>query len=755
MKREGALRLLARRFGLAFLVAVIGLSGAGLPFVRAWEEGGGLSWLFRLRGPIAPPDDVVIVSIDRESSERLALPDLPRKWPRAVHAKLLDRLTEQGAHVVVFDVMFQDPRDPAGDRAFADAVRRAGNVILFERIEKDILPSGRADLGGERAISIERRIPPIPELAAAAQGLAPFALPRVPIKVSQVWLFKPEAGEAATLPMLALFAYGATAYEQILALLADLLPAGDARRLSAQSEPLIELGGSRRMAGQVEALRQLLLDEPLLVGRLLERLDAEGDADPAQRRLAAALIAALGGPGSIHLNYYGPPRTLRTLSYHQVLTGDLAGGPELSGRVVLVGAAARLQPGQQDGFYTPFTLESGLDISGVEIAATAFANLLERSAIWSPPPVWEAALLLAWGLVLGLGLRRVAGGWIPLVAAAVGAVYLCVAFVAFARVHLWLPIVVPLGIQLPTALLGAILWRHWGLQREREHIRRALGMHLPLRVVDQLARGIDDFSAATEHAQGICLVTDVEEYTLLAERLAPAALKRLMDQYYAVLYRPVTCRNGVIANVVGDSMLAIWTAERDRPALRKAACDAALDILAAVDDFNLRHPETRLPTRLGLHCGELVLGHVGTADHYEYRPIGDIVNTTSRIEGLGRLLGTKILASADVVAGLEGVRIRPLGRFLLKNKRWPVEICELMPESDREGPPGDTLRMRFAEGLALFVGADFEAAGRCFAAIERELGHDGPTGFYRGLCIRYAMRPPSGKWTGIVRVDEK
>ena len=59
-----------RRFGLGVLVAITGLIVASRPFGQGWEEGLGLTWLFQLRGPIAPPDEVVILSIDRESSER-------------------------------------------------------------------------------------------------------------------------------------------------------------------------------------------------------------------------------------------------------------------------------------------------------------------------------------------------------------------------------------------------------------------------------------------------------------------------------------------------------------------------------------------------------------------------------------------------------------------------------------------------------------------------------------------------------------
>jgi adenylate cyclase len=743
-KARASLGRLFRGFGLGLLVAIIGLVVTSLPFARGWEEDLGLTWLFRLRGPITPPNKVTIVSMDSESSERLRLPDNPRKWPRDIHGRLLERLTELGASVVVFDVMFQDPRDPAGDREFAESVRRAGNVILFELLQKKIIPLAEGNTDGNEVVT-EQRIPPIPELAHAAMGLAPFVLPRVPRKIGAVWIFKPEAGEAATLPMVALQAQDRESFDRILALIANTDPTSYGRRIRAVASS----ASSARIDQRVEMLRQIFLEDTSLAARLSEHLNGDAQDVISPDKHLSALIAALSGPGSIYLNFYGPPRTLATISYHQALMGEPRGDPDLLGHTVFVGAAPRLQPQQRDGFFTPYSSGTGLDIGGVEIAATAFANLLDRDPVLPLAPAREALLVLVWGLALGMGLRRLGGGWILLAAAGAGGAYLQVAYLLFARTNLWLPLVTPLLAQLLPAAFGAILLRYRDLRQERENIRRAFGMHLPLPVVDQLARGIDDLKASAKQAYGICLATDAEQYTALSERLEPVLLKQFMNSYYEALFPPVRSRGGVIADVVGDAMLAIWAADGNRPELRKAACDAAIEILSAVDDFNHSAPDHRLPIRLGLHCGELVLGHVGAADHYEYRAVGDIVNTTSRIEELCKKLGTRLLVSDQMVTNLEGLHVRPLGRFLLKGKTRPLGITELIPPDDGQE---DGLCERFSVGLEAFRKGDFSLALKCFEAIEEEISRDGPSSFYRDLCLRYLLDPPQGEWAGVARM---
>jgi len=82
--------------------------------------------------------------------------------------------------------------------------------------------------------------------------------------------------------------------------------------------------------------------------------------------------------------------------------------------------------------------------------------------------------------------------------------------------------------------------------------------------------------------------------------------------------------------------------------------------VTAVERFNSLHPATPLPTRIGLHGGRMLLGNIGAMDHYEYRAVGDIVTTATRIEGLNKHLRTQILASRTIIDDLEGFSTREL-----------------------------------------------------------------------------------------------
>ena len=101
---------LLRAIILGILTGMLGLVLSLLPFGLDYEEDVGLDLLFKLRGEKRPPSDVVVVSIDKESCETLNLPDNPDKWPRSVHARLIENLAKEGAKVIAFDVHFIEPR---------------------------------------------------------------------------------------------------------------------------------------------------------------------------------------------------------------------------------------------------------------------------------------------------------------------------------------------------------------------------------------------------------------------------------------------------------------------------------------------------------------------------------------------------------------------------------------------------------------------------------------------------------------------
>ncbi len=748
---------LSKAIILGLLTGMVGLIASLLSLGLELEEDLGLDVLFHLRGARRPPPDVVIIGIDKSSSDNLGLPNDPRKWPRSLYARLIEVLARQGAAVIAFDVIFEDPRSPADDDAFSEAVSKAGNVVLCERIRTDkVLLSDRS--GSSRGnISLVKLVPPLPILERSAAALAPFPLPKVPVKVSQYWTFKTGAGDTPTLPVVAFQIFAGQAYDELEHSL---------EKISAY--PMDRFLLDRKKAVGTRNIRRLILDvrdvfekEPLSREKTLGGSASSGGplSDPKKSRLLASLVNMYEGPNSRYLNFYGPPRTITTIPYYKALRlrggGEAGNLPDLKGKAVFVGLSDIIQPEQKDGFNTVFTQADGLDISGVEIAATAFANLLEDMPIRPISLPAHVAVVFLWGALIGVICRFYSNGIAALSIIGLSILYLSGALYVFSRAGIWFPVVLPLSFQTLFAFNTALLWKSFDSNRERRNVRKALGYYLPGEVIGSLEKNMTDLRESKQLVYGTCLSTDAEQYTALCESMAPDKLSSFMNKYYAAVFDPVKRHEGVVSNVIGDSMLAIWVSTDPDPSLRNKACLAALDIAASISRFNQSNENSQLPTRIGLHSGHIVLGNLGAIDHYEYRPIGDIVNTATRIEGLNKYLGTRVLVSQEAANQLDGLVTREIGKFLLAGKSRPLVVRELLSRSEDISEEQREICAVFSGALDVFRRQEWDKAIELFNEVMRISEGDGPSHFYITLCLHYKNNPPGEAWNGVVHMDKK
>jgi adenylate cyclase len=742
---------------MASITVLLGGMATLMPIGTHLEEALGLPMLFHLRGTRPAPPDVVIVTVDERSRTGLSsLVDNQQQF-RSLHGRITDSLREAGAAVIAFDVVFEKAFQAEHDQAFVDAIERAGNVVLCEALKTESLPLSGSPGKGSPEVVIERQVRPHPMFVRVAAATAPFPLPKVPVRVSQYWTFKTLGGDKPTLPIVAFQIYALQAYDAFLTLLRKVDPSLANALPVSRDAMLAEPGAEKWMT----LLRNRFTAQPQLSRLLLDELqngESRSLPDPV-KRLLTSLVHMYQSGNSLYLNYYGPPGSFETIPHERLLLqqdGDGAAGdiPDLIGKAVFVGLSELSRPEQRDGFFTIYSQPNGIDLSGVEIGATAFGNLLEDNPVHMLGAVPSLILISLWGILLAAVCRLfptlVAGPTVLLL----GAGYALLARYQFSHAALWLPLVTPLLLQAPVAFLGTVGWKFFDTHRERQHIRKVFGYYLPDDVVDQLARDQAAIHNSTRTVYGTCLYTDAAQYTGLAEALAPTELSRFMNRYYTTIFRPVRAHGGIVSDVVGDSMLAIWAKAQPDRGQRHQACQAALDIALALQDFGVAM-ERPLRTRIGLHYGHMSLGHIGGMDRYEYRAVGDVVNTTSRIEGLNKYLGTQILASREAVEDLDGFLTRELGTFVLAGKSQPIVIHEVLQRRDDIPAELQDLCARFANALAAYRQGSWEAAIHLFQECLEIAADDGPSSYYLKLCEQYLKQPPAGPWDGVISLSRK
>jgi adenylate cyclase len=243
--------------------------------------------------------------------------------------------------------------------------------------------------------------------------------------------------------------------------------------------------------------------------------------------------------------------------------------------------------------------------------------------------------------------------------------------------------------------------------------------------------------------------SDAEAFTPLSEKLSAAQLHERINRYFQLLLPCISQQGGRIADINGDAVLALWH-EQDDKTQRLAACLAALEIQRQLQ----ADPDAGLPTRIGLHWGEIALGNVGHDGHYEYRAVGETVNTTSRLETLNKTLGTRILASTTLLDGCDDILYRPLGNFLLQGKQTPIAVAEVQGRHQAASQLQQRLNDLFHRAYCTYLQREFLQAARLFEQIRLEF-NDPVSAFYKRLCLSLSTAPPSENWDGAIVMTSK
>jgi class 3 adenylate cyclase len=183
------------------------------------------------------------------------------------------------------------------------------------------------------------------------------------------------------------------------------------------------------------------------------------------------------------------------------------------------------------------------------------------------------------------------------------------------------------------------------------------------------------------------LFMDLENFTAMSADLAPEEVMQRMARYLEVVTQTLIAHEATIDKYIGDAVMAFWNAPLDTTDHVGKACSAALAVIEAArsETAGWSTPGPAVRTRIGVHCGEAIVGNVGSSDRMNYTALGATVNLAARLETLNRELGTDVLVSADVV---ERVRDRFLvehvGSTVLKGFATPVEVYALIEPAAAE-----------------------------------------------------------------------
>jgi adenylate cyclase len=681
----------------------------------------------------------VIVDIDENSLKEIG----QWPWPRYRLALLLDKIHQAGALAVGLDILFAEPDRTSPARIMDDITRTFG-----EYLQK------RPGFTG------------LPDILADNDALFAQTLATGPFVLGYTFLFPEDAlrgmsgmpaeschlhpASLATKSLTPGLAMGtdrllATASGVVCPLpsLAEAAPASgffttdtDPDGVIRQVPLLINFNGRVYPSLALATLLQALGKKTVLLGyseRGTEVLRLAGNDIPLKRA------------GSFLVNYRGKEGTYPYISAGDILRDVPAALKALKGKIVFIGTSAA---GLRDIRTTPFSQ----NYPGVETHATIVDNILSRDFIHIPPwaPGLEALALVLAGILTTLLLTWARAAWLalPLFGSAVGlwtgSSYIFGQFKYFVS-----PLYPLLGLALTFMAMTAI--KFWNEEKQKKFIHGAFSHYLAPAVIDQIVRSPESLTLEGQEKEITILFSDVRNFTSLSEQLTPTQVTALLHDYLTPMTRIITGRSGTLDKFIGDAVMAFWNAPLDVPGHQRLALLSALDQLRKLEELNtLFQNKFGLTIRIGIgvHCGVVRVGNMGSADLFDYTLIGDSVNLASRLEGLSKYYGLPLVVSEAIAEACgDEFHFQELDRVRVKGKVKPITIYTAMTREDAAKRAVELEKHVVA--LKRYRAMRFQEAENIFADL-REHHADLPLyALYQERCRDLLSEPPQENWDGV------
>jgi adenylate cyclase len=713
---------------------------------------------FKLRGTVPPGLPVVIVAIDQKSEDVLG------RWPfpRSYFAEALDVLREAGVRVIAFDVNFPQPDqnsalralqkvrkdyeadakaktwDPAfaarlkaleadadNDRKFADAISRFDNVIL-----------GYMFLSAEDAKTQNKeRLKQFLDYLSF-QNYTNIVHPEY-AKGSEL-LDDPELQFEAPSPNLADFAKPAKNFGYF-----NIIPDSDG---TVRREPVIIpfQGAFYPSLDVAAALAYLNLP--------LDQVNVIFNANGLERIDLGKVSIPTDPDGFVQIDYYGPERTFPTISLADVVRRKI--DPAIfRDRLVLIGPTA---VGIGDMAVTPF---QQMNYFGVEVHANFINNLLQRNFIRRGirENCIDLFCLLFFSLVVGIVLST-----LPPVRATAISVFLLggffwLAYDLFAYHRTWIITFLP-SVTLGVNYAGIISYRFFFEEREKRKVRGAFHQYVSPALISQMLQHPELMRLGGEEKELTALFSDIRGFTTLSESQSPTVLVDLLNEYFSLMTDVIFKHWGTLDKYIGDAIMAFWGSPFPQTDHAERACRAALDMVKALRELQAKwqaqgHP--RIDVGIGINTGPMVVGNMGSSKRFNFTVMGDNVNLASRLEGINKVFGTRLLICESTYTAVKPLFVaRELDLIRVKGKSKPVKIHELMGTVEERELFRDLIE-RFQKGLEAYRNAQWERSLAMFEELGNDYPQDNPTHVFIDRCRDLVATPPPSPWDGVYVMETK
>ena len=546
----------------------------------------------RFHSPLENPE-VLMLEIDQESLTALSEKGIQWPWPRQIYAPLIEFCIKARSKGIIFDIIFSEPSSygKEDDLVLAEAIQQARSVFLPMSLSsrtterKDASSLSRFGIRQESLTGFREArsfILPVPEFVAGVRGLGNVIL----------------------------------------------APGSD---------------GVYRSVALFTRFHEYLFPS-LSVAPLLERFDLkEGKVFLDGKALF------LNREGQLMLHFYGKDFQFPRLNVLDILSSYQSPEHSLSektrgaikDRYVIMALTA---PGLYDLKPTAVTSVS----PGAYVHGILLTNLLNGDHLREVDGKWKYTLLFLLGSALGYAILGNVSFWKNIFTFLLFVVgWPALSLSLFFTQDSWIGFLsYELAFFLVFGMTSTFSYNTEG--KKRRVIRQLFSCYMSEVLVKELESNPQKARLGGDRRFITIFFSDLANFTTLSERFEPERIVSLLNDYFTEMSQVILDSQGVIDKYQGDGIMAFWGAPISLEDHSIRACHAARECQVRMGKINQALSREGIPPlsmRIGLHSGDAVVGNMGSMQRFDYTIIGDNVNLASRLEGVNKQFGTKVIIS--------------------------------------------------------------------------------------------------------------
>ncbi|MCL6415203.1 hypothetical protein MIB92_06045 [Aestuariirhabdus sp. Z084] len=223
---------------------------------------------------------------------------------------------------------------------------------------------------------------------------------------------------------------------------------------------------------------------------------------------------------------------------------------------------------------------------------------------------------------------------------------------------------------------------------EKSQLEQVFSRFVSPTIASQMIESLDQVALTNKRVEATVLFADIVGFTKMSEQMDPEQVAELLNEYYGYFYKLSKYYYGTVDKFIGDAAMVIFGVPEEDSEHRFHAISYAVGLQRLVEELNIARSAKNKPgihVRIGINCGTMQAGLLGTSERMEYTVVGDSVNLASRL--CGEAEADQIVIPADIYhhpSIKERVQVKIQNAIRIRGKTEPVDTYLVTGMSDSQ-----------------------------------------------------------------------